>query len=254
MIGSKKVAATISARLGSSRLPGKVLLPLCGQPALAHIVARLRRSRFVDEVIVATTTNPADEAIITECERVNCQYYRGSEEDVLARVVEAGESGQADIIIEAMADSPFTDWRIVDYLVKVLAEGNYDCATNEIRPNFPNGFPDGLDMRVFRFTALKDSLGRATDAEHHEHVSLYIYTHPEIYRIFNWSAQGAMAGTGLRLTLDTAEDYQLIKAVYEGLWLANPDFSAEDVVQYLRARPELAVINAGIKQKAVYEK
>jgi spore coat polysaccharide biosynthesis protein SpsF len=209
---------------------------------------------LVDEVIVATTAKTADDAIVKECERVHCQYYRGREEDVLARVVAAGDSGQADIIVEAMADSPFTDWRIVDYLVKALGAGNYDCATNEIRENFPGGFPDGLDMRVFRVPALKDSLERATDPEHHEHVSLFIYTHPDIYRVFNWPAAGATAWSNLRLTLDTAEDYQLIKAVYEGLWPVNPDFSANDVVDYLRAHPGLAAVNAGIKQKAPYEK
>lgn len=249
MKNNKKVVATIEARMSASRLPGKVLMPLAGEPVLTRIIERLNRSKYIDEICVATTVNPADDAIIKLCERKGYKYFRGSEADVLSRVLRAAETRQAEIIVEGMADSPLVDWRQVDYLIDMLEDGKYDYVSNEIGETFPLGF----DMRVFPYSVLKETESLVTDPEHHEHVTLYIYNHPEKYKIGIWDAEGKMRWPKLRLTLDTAKDYELISRVYDALYLNNPDFSAEEVINYLIGKPELYNLNAGIKQKKPYE-
>src|SRR3989344_3269792 len=113
MIASKKVVATIEGRMTSTRLPGKIMMPLAGKPVMAHMIERHRRSRYTDEVVVATTVNAADDPVVALCERMRCQYFRGSEADVLGRIVEAGIAHKADILIQGMADSPLVDWRFL---------------------------------------------------------------------------------------------------------------------------------------------
>ncbi|MDD4900558.1 MAG: glycosyltransferase family protein [Patescibacteria group bacterium] len=248
MINGKKVVATIEARMSATRLPGKVLLPLAGAPVLTRIIERLNRSKYIDEICVATTVNPADDAIIKLCEEKKYEYFRGSEDDVLARVLRTAEMCRAEIIVEGMADSPLVDWRQVDYLLNMLVDGKYDYVSNEIGETFSLGF----DMRVFPYSVLKETESLVTDPEHHEHVALYIYTHPEKYKIGIWNAAGKMRWPELRLTLDTPKDYELIRRVYDNFYPHNPDFSAEDVVDYLKGKPELYNLNADIKQKKPY--
>jgi spore coat polysaccharide biosynthesis protein SpsF len=231
MVGGKKVVATIRARMKATRLPGKVLLPLTGKPVLAHMIERHRRSTLTDEVVVATTVNPADDAVVALCEEMRCPYFRGSEEDVLARIVGAGERTGADILVDGMADSPLVDWRMVDHLVRMLEEGGYDCASNE----FDETFPVGFDVRVFSVPALKRAERDDAETMYREHAGYSIRSNPAKFKLGNWEAQGDMRWPTLRLTLDTKEDYILIRGVYDALYPTNPDFSAEDVVRYLRA-------------------
>lgn len=245
MIKNKKIVATIQARMSSSRLPGKALLPLAGEPVLVRMIERLRRSKILDEIIVATTINPADDALVAICKKIGCRFYRGSEDDVLLRILEAAQSCQADIIVQSMADSPLVDWRHVDHLAHMLVEGNYDYATNELKETFPIGF----DMRMYPVRILEEVEKCAHDPEYREHASLYIYTHPKKYRLVNWEAEGDLYWPSLRLTLDTKEDYALIKAIYEHLHPLKHDFSAKDVVQFLKLHPELVGINSAVKQR-----
>ncbi|PIT93556.1 spore coat biosynthesis protein F [Candidatus Falkowbacteria bacterium CG10_big_fil_rev_8_21_14_0_10_43_11] len=250
MKNNKKVVATIEARMNATRLPGKVLMPLTGESILIRIIERLSRSKYIDDIIVATTINPKDDAIEKVCRADGYKFYRGSEENVLSRILEAAEICQAEIIVQGMADSPMVDWRIVDYLINTLADGGYDYASNELE----EGFPIGFDVRVFPYLVLKQVKKLATDPEHHEHASLYIYQHPERYKLFSWRGKGKMNWPELRLTLDTPEDYELISKVYNALMPAKPDFSAEDVVDYLRNKPQLYNINQHVKQKVPYKK
>lgn len=246
MINNKKVVATIEVRMSSTRLPGKVLMPLAGKPVLVRIIERLNKSKYIDEIIVATTTNPRDDAIEKVCLEGGYKFFRGSEDDVLSRILRAAELGGAEIMVQGMADSPMVDWRMVDYLLEKLVEGGYDYASNELE----EGFPIGFDARVFPYAVLKQTEELATDLEHHEHASLYIYQYPEKFKLFSWKGEGKMNWPGLRLTLDTPEDYELIGKVYDAL---GPDFSAEAVVSYLKNKPELYNINSEIKQKVPYE-
>lgn len=244
MIKGKKVVATIQARMTSTRLPGKVLMDLCGKPVLAHMIERHRRGKFVDEVVVATTINKTDDPIIELCQKMNCKYHRGSENDVLSRVTDTAEKFKAEVVIQGMADSPLVDWRIADHLVELLIDNNADYASNELEESFPVG----LDSRAFLFSALKKSEKEAKEEIYREHAGYYIYKHPKIFKQINWKAEGKMFWPDLRLTLDTKEDYQLISAVYDALYPKNNDFSGEDVVDFLRKRPDLVSINKEIKQ------
>lgn len=245
MYQGKKIVATIEARMTSSRLPGKVLMEFCGKPDLQHIIERLRRSQYVDEVVVATTVNKTDDPVIELCEQLKCKYYRGSEEDVLQRVLDTAKSVNADLIVEITGDCPVIDWRHVDYLVEMFGAGNYDYVANVIKRTFPRGF----DTQVYPVAVLEGVNQLTNDPLDHEHVSLYIYNHPERYRLGNWEAPTLVHHPEFEITLDTKEDYQLIKKVYEELYPVNQDFSCEDVVQLLLERKDIADIVAEVKRK-----
>ena len=248
MINGKRVVATIEGRMTSTRLPGKIMMPLAGRPVMAHMIERHRRSKLTDEVVVATTTNATDDPVVALCEETYCPYFRGSEADVLGRIVEAGKAHSADILVQGMADSPLVDWRIVDRLITMLAEGGYDCATNEFKGE--DSFPDGFDMRVYSFPVLQKAAEVDKDLALHEHAGYSIRSQPKKFKLFHWKAEGVMRWRALRLTLDTKEDHQLISAVYDELYPKNTDFSAEDVVAFLKKRPDLVALNSGVKQRA----
>lgn len=246
-IDGKRVVATIEARMTSERLPKKVLLPLAGKPVLAHMIERHRRSTLTDEVVVATTTNAADDPIVAVCEEMGCPYFRGSEHDVLGRIVGAGTAHKAEILVQGMADSPMVDWRIVDHLVRVLSDGSYDVATNEFESS--DAFPVGFDMRVYAFSALDKSARTDEEAALREHAGFSIRSQPEKFKLFYWKGEGAMHWPEVRLTLDTKEDYQLLSGIYETLYPKHSDFSAEDIVAFLRTRPDLVALNSNVRQR-----
>ena len=244
-INGRNVVATIEVRMTSTRLPGKVLMPIAGKPVLQHVIERHRRSKLTDEVVVTTTINETDEPIVELCEQIKCPYFRGSEEDVLGRIVGAGEEHKADILVQGMSDDPLIDWRYVDQLVEMLAKGDYDCASSE----FKETFPIGLGMRVYSFPKLRDAALVDVAPAYREHAGYSIRSQPEKFKVINLEAAGNMHWPTLRLTLDTDADYKLISAVYDALYPSNQDFSAEDVVAFLKKRPELVAINAEVKQK-----
>ncbi|MFZ3043663.1 MAG: glycosyltransferase family protein [Minisyncoccia bacterium] len=245
MKNGKKIVATIEARMTSSRLPGKVLMPLAGEPNLTRLIERLRRSRYVDDIVIATTTNAPDDAIEALAEKIGCKVWRGSEDNVLERVLQAAQSVHADLIVEITGDCPLIDWRHVDYLVDLYEEGGYDYVANNMERSFPRGF----DAQVFSVKTLAEVNELTKDPVDQEHVSIYIYSHPERYKLHNWSAEGKMARKELRVTLDTREDYELLNLIFEKLLPQNEDFSAENVVDLFNREPELSEINAEIQQK-----
>jgi len=233
----------------STRLPGKVLLDLSGKPVLQHIVERISRSRYIDAVVVATTRNVEDEPIVKMCKKIKCQYYRGSEDDVLLRVLEAAESMKADIIVEITGDCPVVDWRHIDKLVELFFSGDYDYVSNILK----RSFPDGFDVQVFPVSVLAEVNKLTKCPENREHVSLYIYSNPDKYRLFNWEANIDMNYPEMAVTLDTEEDYELLKIVYDNLYYKNYDFSAKDVVDFLLNQIDLLMINKNIIRKIPYQ-
>lgn len=231
----KKIVATIEARMTSSRLPGKVLMEYEGITNLEHIIRRLRRSKVVDEVVVATTINETDDPIIELCNNINCKFYRGSEEDVLLRVLEAAKSVNATHIVEVTGDCPIVDWRIIDRIHDVFFTGDYDYVANVIERTYPRG----LDIQIFPVAVL-DRVNELTKSPvDHEHVSLYIYTHPEIFRIKNVAAEPEIHFPEYEITLDTPEDYRLISDIYRRLYPLNNDFDSEMVMNLIRSDEEL---------------
>ena len=245
MINGKKIVATIEARMTSTRLPGKVMLPFVGKPGLQVMIERLNRSQLVDQIVVATTVNLEDQLIVKLCQRLGIAFYRGSEEDVLKRLVEAGQSVSADIIIETTSDCPVIDWRHVDHLVNLFFSGNYDYVSNIVTRSFPIGF----DVQVFPLSILEQIEKLTKEHTYREHPTFYIYTHPQKFRLKNCQAQGQMYWPDLRVTLDTPQDYKVLTQVFNHLYSKNPDFSAEDVVNLLKSHPEIVAINSAVKQK-----
>ena len=245
----ERIVAIIEARMTSSRLPGKVLLPILGMPALEMIVRRLSKSRYLDSICIATTTNSEDDAINALAHRLRTGVFRGSESDVLGRVLGAARASQADIIVEITGDCPFVDPELVDRGIEEFFTHDIDYASNTITPTFPNGF----DVQVFPTKILAQVASLTDDPIDRTHVSYYIYMHPEKYRCYNWAAPPESFGPELRMTLDEEADYRALTIVAEALAPAHPEFSARDVVLYLREHPDVVAINAAVRQKEVHE-
>jgi len=237
--------ATVEARVSSSRLPGKVLMPLAGKPALAHLIERLLQARTVDEVVLATTVNPADNALEDLARRLGVGLYRGSEEDVLDRVLQAAGSVRADTIVEVTGDCPLLCPEVIDQAVNLYKSGAGDVVSNTWRPSYPQG----VDAQVFSRRLLEEASRMTRDVAHREHVSLYFYENPDRYRIHVFEAPPEFRAPDLRFQLDYAEDLQFIRAVYAELYPSNPRFGLRDILDVLGRRPELKLINAHCVEK-----
>ena len=244
---NKKIAATIEARMTSTRLPGKVLMPLAGKPALERMVERLKRSKYLDEIAIATTVNKEDDPIVELAEKLGVKYYRGSEIDVMGRVLDTAKSVQADIIVELTGDCPLMDWRVVDRGVEEFFSGNYDCGANVIE----RSYPDGFDVQVFPVSILEEAANKTDDPLDREHVSRYIYTHPEEYKINHWKSGSECDWPELRVTLDEIDDYTMINTIFEKLLPQNEDFTAEDVVNLAKKDEEILKINQHVQAKEI---
>lgn len=247
MSRSPKIACIIEARFTSTRLPGKVLLPILERPLLELMVERLRRARTLDEIVVATSTNPLDDDIESAANRMGAHVFRGSELDVLDRVVKAAQSRDADVIVEATGDCPLIDPGIVDKVVGDFMMGGADFVSNIL----PHTTPRGTDVRVFRTKDLAEINVRSSDAADHEHVSLHFWEHPERYRCRNVETDLPEAAAHLRLTVDEPSDLELVREVYRRLYPSNPDFTLADVLVLLDQQPALAALNRNTPQKPV---
>lgn len=245
----EKIIATIEARMASSRLPGKVLLPLAGKPALERLIERLKRSKYLDGIVVATTDKPSDDVIEALAKQLGVGCFRGSEDDVLGRVLGAAQSVQADVICEITGDCPLLDWRVVDRGVEEFFAAPLDYAANCLTPSYPLG----LETQVFPTKILAEVDQLTQDPIDRTHVSYYIYAHPEQFRVKNWLANPEAHAPEMRLTLDEPDDLTLIDRVFSELLPSKPDFSAEDVVALLKRKPELLAINEHVRQKQIQE-
>lgn len=230
-----KKVATIEARMTSSRLPGKVLMNVCDKPLLELMVERVRRSNLLDDIVIATTTNPEDDPIVELCRNINCSFYRGSEDDVLLRVLDAAKSVEADIIVELTGDCPCIDWRHIDYLLDFYLNHDYDFVAN----NTEQTFPDGFDVRIFSTNLLAEVNKRTNDPWDHEHVSIYFPNNTDIYKCYNWIAPSEENRKSYAVTLDEKKDYELISRVFQELYNKNRDFSCLDVIHFLDNNPDL---------------
>jgi len=243
-----RVVATIEARMAATRLPGKVLLPLAGAPALERLIERVRRSQRVDEVVVATTVAPADVVIVDLCGRIGCRVHRGPVEDITTRLI--GAAGNADIIVQITGDCPLIDPAHIDETVRVLLDEGADYASNSLHGCT---FPVGFDVRCFTMAALRRSAELSNDPNDRVHGSLFIYRNPSLFRLAGWDAPEEMRWPTLRLTVDEPADYELMRRIFEALYPAHPKFGAADVLALVRRNPEWAAINSTVRQKAVTE-
>jgi spore coat polysaccharide biosynthesis protein SpsF len=234
--------------MGSSRLPGKVMLDMAGQPMLARMIERVSCAALVDTVVVATTQLPADDIIEALCREMGCNVFRGAENDMLERLLGAAHAFSGDIIVQLTGDCPAIDHRHIDQSVIFFHSGAYDYVCN----NMPQTFPIGFDVRLFPTEVLEKVAKLTQDPIDRVHGSYYIYTHPERFRLGSWGTEADM-WPALRLTVDEYLDYVLMRKIFSALLPGNEDFSAEDVVAFLRQHPKLAVLNAGVRQKTAQE-
>jgi len=246
-----KVAAIVQARFGSTRLPGKILKAISHKPMLWHIVDRLSHSRLIDQIIVATTNLSEDDQVQEFCELNNILFYRGSPEDVLSRYYTAADVNKADIVVRITSDCPVIDPIIVDRMLeKFFAENqlsNLDYLSNVL----PRTFPRGLDTEIFSFNALAKAHHEATQRYEREHVTPYIYNHPEKFTIKNFTNEKDYSFH--RWTVDTQEDFLLIEKVYDSLYNKKRLFFFEDILKLFEERPDLININQNVQQKKIGE-
>ena len=246
----KKIVATIEARMTSSRLPGKVLLPLADKPALERLLERIRTSAYVDEIVVATTTNRADDPIVSLASRLNVTYFRGSENDVLSRVLLAAQSVHGDIIVELTGDCPLINGELVDRGIEEFFSHDVDYASNTIH----RSYPDGFDVQVFPVDILARVSKLTRDPIDRVHVSYYIYNHPDIFTLHNWfPKEKELFWPELRVTLDEQADYELLDVIFKRLLPINQHFGPYEVVDFLRENPHLLAINRNVKTKNALE-
>ena len=242
------VNAIIQARCGSTRFPNKVFALIDGQPLLYHVVNRLTYAKTLDDIVVATTVNAQDDAIEQWCREHQVHCFRGSEEDVLNRYFSASEAFPSDYVVRITADDPFKEPAVIDAVVNKLVNGGYDHVTN----NLPPSFPEGLDCEAFTKAALDRSEREAETAFEREHVTQYIYHHPEIFRIGNVS--NGVDLSSLRWTIDKEADLEMVRAVY-----AHRDKSRsgillmDEILAILEAYPEIARMNAAVERSAMYQ-
>ena len=240
-----KIVATIEARMTSSRLPGKVLLPAHGRPLIQHLIERLRAVPSLDEIVLATTTNIADDMLATLAEKQGIGLFRGSEDDVMNRVIGAAESVNADIIVEITGDCPIIDPDIIEQTICMFLHHDVDYVSNtHIR-----SYPDGMDTQVYRLETLKRSAAMTDDQLDHEHVTLHIRNHPEIFSKVHLVAPPSLWWPELGLTLDEEADYLLLSRIIEKLYPFNPIFGCNEVLALLRQYPEWVNINQAVVRK-----
>lgn len=246
MYKDNKVVAIVQARFNSSRLPGKVLLPLGDVTVLEFIVQRLRRSKWIDDVVIATTINQLDDVIVDLCKSKDISYYRGSEEDVLSRVLEASKEYSADIIVEVTGDCPFVDPVIADLCIQRLVRDDYHYVSNVIERTFARG----LDVQVFWRRILEQVDSEVDNPIDRQHVSTWIYRNPKSYKTFkNACVKTNQYDTSdYRITLDTKADYDLICRIYDHFLTHKFDY--KDIFALFKQRPGLKLVNKHIKQKS----
>ncbi len=242
-----KVVVTIEARMTSSRLPGKVMLPANGKPMLEHLVSRLKQVKSIQEIVLATTINQTDDCLVEFAQQQGIAWFRGSEEDVLLRVIGAAESVDADIVVEITGDCPIIDPLIVGQTIQMYLYNDCDYVSN----GHVRSYPDGMDSQVFSLEVLKRSAAMTTDPLDHEHVTLYILNHPELFSHIYLIASPDLYWPELGLTLDEPKDYELLKKIIEHFGDANPYFSCREAIELLKSKPEWAAINKDVRRTVI---
>lgn len=243
------ITAIVQARMGSTRLPGKVLRSLCSKAILAHVIDRVRSSQAIDTIVVATTDQPADDAIAALAPALGVTLFRGSEDDVLSRFYYAAVAAKADTIVRVTADCPLFDGVLLRAMIGEFSAGRrrgerLDYLSNTLTRTYPRG----LDAEIIDFAALQRAQLEATKPFEREHVTPYIYGHPESFALKNFA--GAQDFSHHRWTLDTEADWQLIEAIYATLYRADRLIATPEILDLLARQPALAALNAHIVQKA----
>lgn len=233
--------------MGSSRLPGKVLMEAAGRPMLHHLVSRLKGAPSIVAIVLATSTHSQDKPLLEFAQQEGIGGFAGSEDDVMSRVVDAAASQDAEVIVEITGDCPLIDPAIVEQAIRLFFANACDYASNvQVR-----SYPDGMDVQVFRLETLRRSSALTSDAEEREHVSLHIRRNPQMFRQLTLVADPDEHWPELGLTLDERADYELLRRIIEHFGDRTATVRCHEIVALLRSRPEWLQINRHVQRKDV---
>jgi spore coat polysaccharide biosynthesis protein SpsF len=233
------ITIIIQARMGSTRLPGKIMKKACDTPLLQHLIDRVQKSKTADKIIIATTTNKSDDVIQNFCEENKIFFFRGSENDVLSRYKLTADYFNSDIVVRIVSDCPLIDPKVIDKTVNFFMDHNYDFVSN-CYP-LPRTYPEGYSVEVFSKKILDELYFNAKKPSDREHVTFSLWMNPEKYSAYRVDYEKDLSH--YRFNLDYDEDYLLIKSVFEALYPNNPDFSMEDIISWLDLHPKIFKIN-----------
>lgn len=244
-----KVVIVDQARMTSTRLPGKIMKTVLGKPLLEYQIERLQRSREATELVIATTTNSTDDILADFCRAHGVGYYRGSESDVLSRYYEAAKAFGADIVVRVTSDCPVIDPAVVDEAVRYYLEhqADFDYVSNTQMRSYPRG----MDAEVFPFRVLEQAFHEGKLKYEREHVTPFLYLHPERYRV--GQVRFRVDASRHRWTVDTPEDFELVRRIIEALYPEDAQFGLEEILALLRLHPDWVQINAHVVQKKLGE-
>lgn len=240
------IGAIIQARSTSTRLPRKVLksLPFNSNiTVLEQVIRRVKKSNFVDKIIIATTKN--DKEIVEIAKKENVKYFIGDEKDVLSRYYFASKENNLDIVVRITSDCPCIDYELIDKTIEKFLKEKVDYISNTIEGKLPRG----LDVEVFTFKALEEAYFNAKDGFEREHVTPYIYNNKDKFKISFLKIPDELSAPNIRITLDTKEDYALLCVVFDELYNKNPFFKTEDIIKLFQKKPYLKLINEKVMQK-----
>ena len=243
-----KVVAIIQARMGSTRLPGKVMKKILGKPVILWDLDRIFPSKLIDEIVVAIPYGKENDVIVDTIKEYNDNIVttRGSEDDVLDRYYQAAVQTNANVVVRITSDCPLIDYIVIDNVIEQFLDNNCDYCSNSLTRTYPRG----LDTEVFSFKALEEAWNEAKKDHEREHVTPYIIENPDKFKLLNVANDIDLSH--LRWTLDTKEDFEFIDAIYQNICLDKGIFSMSDILSLLDIKPELININQHIRQKSIY--
>lgn len=247
-----KIIAIVEARMSSKRLPGKVMLKIKNETILSILINRIKNSKQIDDIVVATTKNSVDQKIVNFCAKSKINCFRGSEQNVTSRVYNCAKKFNANIIVQLTGDNPLIDYRIIDRAISIFKKNKFDFVTNNNFGDYNDKTPNGMIVSVFRKSDLKKNLKFCKTKALKEHSSLFFYREGKNkYKIKNFNTNfNLFNGTKPRLTLDYNKDLKLIKKIYINLSKKySYNFSYKSIIQFLNSNKKLLKINSFIKQK-----
>ena len=239
--------AIIQARMSSSRLPGKVLMDIGGQPMLMRVIERVNQAKLINRILVATSTDPTDDTLNQWCENNKVDCFRGSMQDVLDRFYQAARTMNADRVVRITADCPVIDPYLIDSTILACIEQNVDFAATRLPPPFHRTYPIGLDVEVSTFAALERAWRETKTTPEREHVFPYLYDQPGRFKIHILNHEPDYGSS--RWTVDTAEDLELIREIYQR-FLPRVDFSWMEILDLMEREPKLMEMNSAVKHKS----
>ncbi len=244
------IVAIIQGRMSSNRLPGKILRDIGGEPMLSHVVQRVRRSRLIRQVVVATTADPSDDPVTQFCQRKGIPVFRGNLFDVLDRYYQAARYFAADIVVRITADCPLIDPQEIDRTIQALLDNQVDFAANRLPPPFTRTTPIGMDTEVVTFDALERAWHEADQKYEREHVLPYLYDEPGRFKTLILEHDPDLGH--LRWTVDTPQDLEVVREIFAS-FNNRDDFSMAELIDHAERHPEWQLINANIHHNSYLE-